>query len=90
MNWITGINRDGWPTAIPLDRIKQISVDPFGSVDPALCENGDTLVELRDEATRAEVLTRASVSTTDQLTEHIRMLCHMARGIDSRSERGVD
>lgn len=85
MNWITGINRDGWPTAIPLDRVKQISVDPRCEIG-----SGEAVIELRDDSTHAEVLGLASVTDTASLTMTMAGLCLNFREKDRRSGERVD
>ena len=77
MNWITGINRDGWPTAIPLDRVKQISVDPRCKIG-----SGEAVIELRDDPTHAEVLGLASVTDTASLNLMLGALCRMVREME--------
>ena len=85
MNWITGINRDGWPTAIPLDRVKQISVDPRCEIG-----SGEAVIELRDDPTHAEVLGLASVTDTASINLMLGALCRMVREKDRRSGERVD
>jgi hypothetical protein len=85
VNWITGINRDGWPTAIPLDRVKQIGVDPRCEIG-----SGEAVIELRDDPTRAEVLGLASVTDTASLNMTMAGLCLNFREKDRRSGERVD
>lgn len=85
MNWITGITRDGWPTAIPLDRVKQISVDPHCPIG-----SGEAAIELRDDPTHSEVMSIVSVTDTASLNLTMGNLCQMVREGDSRSEERVD
>jgi hypothetical protein len=85
VNWITGINRDGWPTAIPLDRVKEIRLDPCSEIG-----SGEAHIDLRDDPTHAEVLTITSVSDTASLNLILGALCRMVREKDSRSEERVD
>lgn len=59
MNWITGISRDGWPTAIPLDRVKELRVDP---------DDMAAVIEFRDEPDISETLTKAMICNEDGLT----------------------
>lgn len=59
MNWITGISRDGWPTAIPLDRVKELRVDP---------DDKAAVIEFRDEPDRSETLKKAMICNEDGLT----------------------
>lgn len=85
MNWITGINRDGWPTAIPLDRVKQISVDPRCPIG-----SGEAAIELRDDQTHSEAMSFVSGTDTASLNLRMASLCQMVRDKDSRSEERVD
>ena len=85
MNWITGINRDGWPTAIPLDRVNQISVDPHCPIG-----SGEAVIELRDDQTHSEAMSFVSVTDTASLNLTMGNLCQMVRDRDSRSEERVD
>jgi hypothetical protein len=85
VSWITGINRDGWPTAIPIDRVEQISVDPRCEIG-----SGETHIDLRDNPTNSEVFTMASVTDTASLNMMLGALCRMVREKDSRSEERVD
>lgn len=85
MSWITGINRDGWPTAIPLDRVKQISVDPRCPIG-----SGEAVIELRDDQTHSEAMSMVSVTDTASLNLTMGNLCQMVREGDSRSEERVD
>jgi hypothetical protein len=85
VNWITGINRDGWPTAIPLDRVEEIRLDPrteIGSVE--------THIDLRDNPTNSEVFTMAIVTDAAGLNLTMGGLCRMVREKDSRSGERVD
>lgn len=50
MNFLVGLNNDGWPTAIPLDRVKELRVDP---------EDMAVTLEFRDDSKRSETLTKA-------------------------------
>lgn len=70
MNWLVGLNGDGWPTAIPLDRISLISVDP---------DDFRALVEFRDDTARAEVLDKAMVCSESEMTWLLRALAVEAK-----------
>lgn len=85
MSWITGLNRDGWPTAIPLDRVNQISVDPRCPIG-----SGEAIIELRDDQTHSEAMSMVSVTDTASLNLTMASLCQMVRDGDSRSEERVD
>lgn len=85
MSWITGINRDGWPTAIPLDRVKQISVDPRCPIG-----SGEAAIELRDDPTHSEVMSIVSVTDTASLNMTMANLRRMVMDMDNRSKESVD
>ena len=71
MNFLVGLNGDHWPTAIPLDRVSSIRVDP---------EDMAVTLEFRDDTTRSETLTKSV------LCNEIDMAC-MLRGLATIAKR---
>jgi len=47
VKFIVGINNDGWPTAIPLDRVREIRIDP---------DDAAAVIEFRDDPTISQTL----------------------------------
>lgn len=70
MKWLVGLNGDNWPTAIPLDRISRISVDP---------DDAKAVVEFRDDTARAEVLDDARVCSEVEMMWTLRALAIEAK-----------
>lgn len=47
MKFIIGLDTDGWPTAIPLDRVREIRIDP---------RDAAAVIEFRDDPTISQTL----------------------------------
>lgn len=47
MRFIVGLNSDGWPTAIPLDRVREIRIDP---------DDAAAVIEFRDDPAISQTL----------------------------------
>ena len=69
MNFLVGLNSDNWPTAIPLDRVSSIRVDP---------EDMEATVEFLDD-TRSETLTKASICNEAEIVWMLRALATIAK-----------
>ena len=70
MNFLVGLNGDGWPTAIPLDRVKELRVDP---------EDMAVTLEFLDDTTRSETLTKAHLCNEPQTMCMLRALATIAK-----------
>lgn len=70
MNFLVGINGDGWPTAIPLDRVKELRVDP---------EDMAVTLEFRDDTTRSDTLTKAVLCPEAETMWMLRSLATIAK-----------
>ena len=70
MNFLVGLNRDNWPTAIPLDRVSSIRVDP---------EDMAAVIEFLDDTTRSETLTKAVMCNEAETMWMLRALVVIAK-----------
>lgn len=70
MNFIVGLNGDNWPTAIPLDRIGSIRVDP---------EDMAVTLEFLDDTTRSETLTKAVICNEVEMMGMLHALATIAK-----------
>lgn len=70
MSFLVGLNSDGWPTAIPLDRVREIRVDP---------EDMATVIEFRDDSKRSETLTKAVLCPEAETMWMLRGLATIAK-----------
>ena len=70
MRFIVGLNSDGWPSAIPLDRLKSISLDP---------DEGVAVLEFRDDPTISQTLSTAMICGDSDLQETLMMLMGMKK-----------
>jgi hypothetical protein len=69
VNFLVGLNRDEWPTAIPLDRVSSIRVDP---------EDMEATLEFLDHS-RSETLTKASICNEAELVWMLGVLATIAK-----------
>lgn len=70
MNFLVGLNGDNWPTAIPLDRVSSIRVDP---------EDMAVTLEFLDDTTRSETLTKAVLCNEAETMWMLRSLATIAK-----------
>ena len=70
MNFLVGLNRDNWPTAIPLDRVKELRVDP---------EDMAAVIEFRDNPDISQTLTKAVVCNEVEMMWTLRALAVIAK-----------
>ena len=70
MNFLVGLNNDGWPTAIPLDRVREIRVDP---------EDMAATLEFRDDSKRSETLTKSVICNEAETMWMLRGLATIAK-----------
>ena len=61
MKFIVGLNSDGWPTAIPLDRISELRIDP---------DDKAAVIEFRDDATISYTLTTAFICKASEVKDY--------------------
>lgn len=61
MKFLVGINTDGWPTAIPLDRVREIRIDP---------DDKATVIEFRDDPTICQILHPCAICDEADLQKH--------------------
>ncbi len=69
MNFLVGLDSDEWPTAIPLDRVSSIRVDP---------EDMAATIEFLDD-TRSETLTKAVLCNEAETMWMLRSLATIAK-----------
>jgi hypothetical protein len=62
MKFIVGLNSDGWPTAIPLDRISELRIDP---------DDKSAVIEFRDDPTISYTLTTALICEASELKDYM-------------------
>ena len=62
MKFIVGLNSDGWPTAIPLDRVREIRIDP---------DDKATVIEFRDDPTICQILHTCVICDEADLQHHL-------------------
>jgi DNA-directed RNA polymerase alpha subunit len=65
VKFIVGLNSDGWPTAIPLDRISELRIDP---------DDKAAALEFRDEPDRSETLEKAMICEHAEFMSALRSL----------------
>ena len=63
--FIVGLNSDGWPTAIPLDRVKELRIAP---------DDKAAVIEFRDDPTISYTLTTASICEASELKDYMVLL----------------
>jgi|GEM_PF-6871660 hypothetical protein len=63
--FIVGLNIDGWPTAIPLDRVKELRIDP---------DDKAAVLEFRDEPRVSQALTTALICEASELKDYMVLL----------------
>ena len=65
MKFIVGLNSDGWPTAIPLDRIRELRIDP---------DDKSAVIEFRDDPTISYTLTTAFICDESEVKDYMILL----------------
>ena len=70
MNFLVGLNGDTWPTAIPLDRVKELRVDP---------EDMAAVIEFRDNPDISQTLTKAVICNEVEAMWMLRALAVIAK-----------
>jgi hypothetical protein len=65
MKFIVGLNSDGWPIAIPLERIRELRIDP---------DDKAAVIEFRDDPTISYTLTTAFICDASELTEYMTLV----------------
>ena len=70
MNFLVGLNGDNWPTAIPLDRVKELRVDP---------EDMAAVIEFRDNPDISQTLTKAVMCNEVEAMWMLRSLAVIAK-----------
>jgi hypothetical protein len=70
MKFIVGLDSDGWPTAIPLDRIRELRIDPNDKA---------AVIEFRDDPNISYTLTTAFICDASDVTNYM-MLVITKRG----------
>lgn len=63
--FIVGLNIDGWPTAIPLDRVKELRIDP---------DDKAAVLEFRDEPAVSYTLTTAFICNASEVRDYMMVL----------------
>jgi hypothetical protein len=70
MKFIVGLNSDGWPTAIPLDRISELRIDP---------DDKAAVIEFRDDPTISYTLTTAFICKASEVKDYMIFLTKEAK-----------
>ena len=65
MKFIVGLNSDGWPTAIPLDRISELRIDP---------DDKSAVIDFRDDPTISYTLTPAFICNASKLKDYMMLV----------------
>jgi hypothetical protein len=78
VNFLVGLNSDNWPTAIPLDRVSSIRVDP---------DDMEATLEFLDD-TRSETLAKAVLCNEAETMWMLRSLATIAKD-DAEKARGA-
>ena len=70
MKFIVGLNSDGWPTAIPLDRISELRIDP---------DDKSAVIDFRDDPTISYTLTTAFICEASEVKDYMIVLTKKAK-----------
>ena len=65
MKFVVGLNSDGWPTAIPLDRISELRIDP---------DDKSAVIDFRDDPTISYTLTTALICEASEVKDYMVLL----------------
>lgn len=65
MKFIVGLNSDGWPTAIPLDRIRELRIDP---------DDKAAVIEFKDDPTISYTLETAFICKASEVKDYMMLV----------------
>ena len=63
--FVVGLNLDGWPTAIPLDRVKELRLD---------MDDKAAVLEFRDDPAVSHTMTTAFICNASEVKDYMMIL----------------